>query len=160
MNFYIKQKVFSFRDRFFVYDENGIERFYVEGEIFSLGKKLHLFDTNGNRLADICQKVFSFLPRYCVTTSQGYSFEVMRHFSFFRPHYGVAPFGWDIRGNFFYHEYEAFCGEDSMIRVYKEWFTFGDAYKIEINDGVDVITALSVVLVIDACIDQQEDCNV
>ena len=50
MNLYIKQKVFSWNDRFFVYDENGNEKYYVEGEVFTFGKKLHLYDTNRNQL--------------------------------------------------------------------------------------------------------------
>jgi len=39
----------------------------------------------------------------------------------------------------------------------KEWFTLGDAYEISFGSGVDEIAALSVVLVIDACIDAQRN---
>ena len=35
---YIKQKVFSWGDKFTVRDENGRDRYYVEGEIFTFGK--------------------------------------------------------------------------------------------------------------------------
>ena len=56
MKLYIKQKVFSWKDKFFVKDEFGNDRYYVEGELFSLGKKLHIYDMNGNELAFIHQK--------------------------------------------------------------------------------------------------------
>jgi uncharacterized protein YxjI len=46
MKLYIKQKVFSFNDKFTVKDETGADRYFVEGEIFTLGKKLHVYDAN------------------------------------------------------------------------------------------------------------------
>lgn len=157
MTFYIKQKFFSFRDKFFVYDSNGEGKYYVEGEVFSLGKKLHLYKNNGNRLADIDQKFFSFLPRFAVTTAEGGCFEIVKNFTFFSPRYSVNPFGWTVFGNFFIHEYEVFDGERSIVRVSKDWFSLGDAYKIEVRDEIDEVAALSIVLVIDACIDQQSN---
>ena len=39
MNFYLKQKVFSWRDKFEVYDVSGRPLYSAEGEIFSLGKQ-------------------------------------------------------------------------------------------------------------------------
>ena len=42
MKLYIKQKVFSWVDRFTVFDETGADKYYVEGEFFSWGKKLHV----------------------------------------------------------------------------------------------------------------------
>lgn len=156
MNFYIKQKVFSFRDRFFIYDKEGKEKYYVEGEIFSFGKRLHLFEVGGKPIADIIQKVFSFLPTFKIKTAEGASFEVVKHFTFFRHEYEAVPLGWLILGDFFDHSYEISNGERTIVRVSKEWFTFGDAYQISVDDDIDEISALASVLVIDACIEQQE----
>jgi len=44
MKLYLKQKVFSWRDRFFAKDESGNDRYAVEGEIISWGKKLRVYD--------------------------------------------------------------------------------------------------------------------
>ena len=159
MNLYIKQKVFSFRDRFYVYDENGKEKYYVEGEVFSLGKKLHVFDTNGNQLVDISQQVFSFLPKFHVGLGN-HSFEIKRLFTFFHPKYAIEPFGWTVSGNFFEHSYAIFNGNDAIAEIEKEWFSFGDAYAIRIDDGVDELAALSIVLVIDACIEQNNNVSI
>jgi hypothetical protein len=62
MKLYIKQKVFTFGDKFSVYDENGDERYYVEGEVFTFGKKLHLYSLGGRELAYIEKKLLTFLP--------------------------------------------------------------------------------------------------
>ena len=49
----IKQKVFSWVDRFTVFDETGADKYYVEGEFFSWGKKLHVTDLTGRETAFI-----------------------------------------------------------------------------------------------------------
>ena len=42
MKLYIKQRIFTWGDKFSIYDENGNEKYYVEGEILTFGKKLDL----------------------------------------------------------------------------------------------------------------------
>ena len=155
MNLYIKQRVFSWGDKFSVYDENGNERFYVEGEVFSFGKKLHLYDLSGVELAYIEQEIFTFLPKYKVYRGDVEIAKVIREFTFFKQEYSIEGLGWQVHGDFFDHCYEVLdCGM-SIANVTKEWFTWGDTYQISIADGVDAINALAVVLVIDACIDAE-----
>ena len=57
-----------------------------------------------------------------------------------------------VIGDFFAHEFEVHGGGRTIARVYKEWFTWGDTYAIEIATGIDEIAALSVVLALDAII--------
>ena len=38
MNLYIKERVFTWGDKFDVCDRNGNPKYYVEGEVFSWGK--------------------------------------------------------------------------------------------------------------------------
>ena len=57
MNLYIKQRIFSWGDRFSIYDANGNERYVVKGEVFTFGKKLHLYDVAGNELAFKAEKI-------------------------------------------------------------------------------------------------------
>jgi hypothetical protein len=45
----------------------------------------------------------------------------------------------------------------NIAAVQKEWFTWGDAYQIDVSDVIDPVLALSVVLVIDACIEAERD---
>lgn len=157
MKLYIKQKVFSWGDKFTVYDENGNDRYYVEGEVFTLGKKLHLLDTNRNEIAFIHQEIFSFLPRYYVTVNGAQIAEIKKEFTFFHHEYTVKGLGWSVSGDFFTHDFEVTANGQTVASVQKEWFTFGDAYAIDIAPAVNEINALAVVLVIDACIDAQNN---
>lgn len=157
MKLYIKQHIFTWGDQFSIYDEGGNEMFYVEGEVFTFGKKLHLYDITGKELAYIEQKLFSFLPKYHIFR-EGYEVaEVVKEFTFFKHEYSVNGFGWTVQGDFFDHEYAITDNGEAVAEISKEWFTFGDAYQIDIGEGMDVVDALSVVLVIDACIDAERD---
>lgn len=157
MNLYLKQKVFSWGDRFTVYDEAGNEYYAVQGEVFSWGKKLHLFDLAGIECAFIRQKLWSFLPRYYISRGEADVAEVIREFTFFRPEYTVKGFGWRVTGDFFAHEYEINDGVRTVVTVSKQWMTWGDTYEIRIAPEVDEINALAVVLVIDACLAHTAD---
>lgn len=159
MKLYIQQKIFTFGDKFNIYDESGNERYYVEGEVFTFGKKLHLYSLGGEELAYIEQKLLTFLPKYSIYVKEAEIAEVVKEFTFFHSAYSVNGLGWRVEGNFFDHEYNVQSEGRLIASVSKEWFTFGDAYEIEIADGLDPIPALAVVLVIDACIDNANNNN-
>ncbi|MBR0443652.1 MAG: LURP-one-related family protein [Clostridia bacterium] len=157
MKLYIKQHIFTWGDKFSIYNEAGEEVFFVEGEVFSFGKKLHLLNQQGQELAFIAQKVFSFLPRYYISRDGRDVAEVVKHFTLFRHEYSVEGLGWRVSGDFFAHEYSICDDEHEIARVSKEWFTWGDAYAIDIGTGEDIVNALAVVLVIDAVLQDQND---
>ena len=161
MNLYIQQRIFTWGDKFSIYDEDGNEKYFVEGEILTFGKKLHLYDLQGNELAYIEQQLFTFLPNYIIYRRGEEFAEVIKEFTFFHPEYSVdipsMDAHWSVSGDFFDHDYEVSDGDTVIASVAKEWFTLGDAYEISIEAGVDEIAALAVVLVIDACIDAQRN---
>ena len=158
MNLYIEQRMFSWTDRFSVYDITGKVVYTVEGEVFSFGKKLHIYDTSGSEVAFVEQKLFSFLPKYYIyRPGFAQTAEVVREFSFFKQEYSVHPMGWSVRGDFFNHEYQVWAGGLPAATVTKDWFRWGDAYEIEIGVGAEPVLALAVVLIIDACIDAERD---
>lgn len=157
MNLYIKQKLFSWGDKFSIYDEQGNERYYVCGEVFTLGKKLRIFDPFGNELAYIEQKLVTLLPKYNIWRSGAFVTEVVKEFSFFHPRYTAPQIGWEIDGDFLDHDY-CVCGNGRPIAdVSKQWFTLGDAYELRISPDADEVNVLAVVLVIDACIAAQKN---
>lgn len=152
MRLYMKQRVFSWTDQFFIYNELGDVAYSANGEAFSFGRKLHLWDGQNRECAFIQQKVFSFYPRYFIHGDGSQVAEVVQQFSLFRPNYFVKGLGWNIRGDFFAHEFEIDNGATPIVRVFKDWFSWGDAYAIDIDPYVDESLALAVVLAIDAMI--------
>lgn len=153
MNLYIQQSVFTWGDRFAVYDSAGNPVYYVQGEVFTLGKRLHLYDLSGRELAYIEQRIFTFLPKYTITRPGFGTVEVIKEFTFINGEYSIPAMGWKVYGDFWNHNYEVTDGQRRIASVSKEWFTFGDAYQISLPLDTDEVLALSVVLVIDACIE-------
>ena len=155
MKLYIKQKVFSWRDRFRVFDENENDLYAVQGEVWSLGKKLHIFSASGDEVGFIHQKVWSFKSRFFVAQNGEDIAEVVKEITLFKPVYTVSPQGWNITGNFWAHEYTIESASGVIATISKHWFTWGDTYEIDIADGIDPVLVLSVVLIIDAVMAQQ-----
>ncbi len=158
MKFYIKQKVFSWGDKFRIYDEYGNDFFYVEGEVFSFGKKLHLYDRAGYELAYIHQETFTLRPTYHISRNGADVAKVVKRLSFFTHECDVEGFGWKVKGDFMAHEYEISMEGRCMARVSKKWFTWGDTYELDISDLSDYAMVLSVALVIDAVISRSGSC--
>lgn len=152
MKLYIKQKVFSWGDRFTVKDAGGNDRYYVEGEVFSWGKKLHVYDMNGNEAAFIQQKTFSWMPTYYVFVDGRQVAEIVKEFSFFTPKYRIDGPGWDVTGRVMVHDYEITQGEFPVASIQKEWMTWGDCYELDIANPNHEVLALAVVLTIDCVI--------
>ena len=157
MKLLIKQKVFSFRDCFSVLDEYGNERYFVKSALFSWGKKLFVTTAEGREVAYIEQQLFTFRPRYAVYAGGHLIGEVVKEFSFFRPHYTVEGANWDVQGDFWAHDYTVSRDGRVVVSIQKEWFTWGDCYALNIHNPADEIQALALVLAMDCAIEQQNN---
>lgn len=159
MKLYMKQKVFSWTDRFHVVDEQGNPRYDVEGELFSWGKKLHIYDSSGQETAFIRQKVMSWLPRYFVEIDGAVVATVVKEFTFFRPSYYVEGLPWQMEGDFWAHEYVMYDDRQEVMHMSKAWFTWGDSYELEIFDPRNELLCLSVALAVDCAVAQAQNSN-
>ena len=155
MKLIMQQKVFSWTDRFRVWDEAGEDRYVVEGEFLVFGKRLHIQDTAGQEVALVERKLLSFLPRFFVYVGGEQVAEIVREFTFLRPRYTVQGLEWDVEGEFLAHDYTITHGEQEVATVHKEWLTWGDCYVLDIGDAADEVAVLAVVLAID-CVQAEQ----
>ena len=149
MKLYIKEKVFSWGDKFTVKDAYGEDKYIVEGEVFTFGKKLHVYDKHGREVAFIKQEVWSFLPRYYVFCGDRQIAEIKKEFTFLFPRYTIDGLGWEIDGSFMAHDYQITKQGRKIVTISKEWMTWGDSYELDIADPADELVALAVVIAID-----------
>lgn len=156
MLYYIKQKVFSFKDKFNISTVDGTPKFYCESEFWAIRKKFHLQDMNGEELAFIIQKFFCFFPTYYIQKNGETVATVRKQFSFVHPRYSVPELGWEIKGDFWQHNYEIRRGFDIIATVSKKWISWGDTYQIEVHHDSDTENVLSTVIIIDAVMAQEQ----
>ena len=157
MKLYIKQRFFSWRDKFSIYDENGNVKYYVEGDVFSWAKKLRLYDLEKRELALIEEERSAFLQKYRIFRDGNQMALVVKEITFFKHIFSVYGLDWSVRGDFWNHEYEIANNEQTIVTISKEWMTWGDTYEIRFATAVDEVAALAVVLVIDACIEEAQN---
>ncbi len=159
MKFYIKQKVFSFRDRFTVKDESGADVFAIKGEVFSFGKVLHICNMHDEELLTVRQRLFTFMPRYEIEKNGTVIAEIAKQFTFFKPSYTIEGTPFTVQGDFFDHDYEILRDGFAVAHIYKEWFTWGDSFVVDIHDhtSVDPLLLLAVSIVIDCVMDSNNN---
>ena len=158
MKLYIREKVFSWGDKFTVKDQYGNDKYLVQGEVFSFGKKLHVYDMTGREVAFIKQELWSFLPKYYVFCNGNQVAEIRKEFTFLFPKYSIAGLGWEISGSFWEHNYEIVKSGTPIGSIRKEWMSWGDSYELDIANPADELVALAVVLTID-CVNEANSNN-
>ena len=159
MRLYMKQKVWSFTDKFTIKDQEERDRWFVQGEVFSLGKRLHILDANGMERALLRQKIWSFMPRFFIEIDGAEAGQVVKDFTFFKPHYHVEGMPWELEGDFWAHDYRLMENGSPVMHMSKQWFTWGDSYLLDIEDHVDELSCLCVALAVDCAIESNKNSN-
>lgn len=159
MKLYMKQKVFSWGDKFSIKDELGNDRYYVEGEIFSWGHKLHVYDTQNQEVAFIKQKLMTWMPRFEVYINGVLQVTVVKKFTLFRQEYILEGTDWAVEGDFFAHNYTIHNGGRNIASILKAWFSWGDSYELTIENGFNELLVVASVLAIDCVIDAAQSSN-
>ena len=119
---------------------------------------MHVYHVDGRKAAFIQQRLFTLLPKYYIDLNGEETAEVIKEFTFFRNEYTIHGPGWKVLGNFADHSYQIYDdGGRQIASVTKQWLSWGDTYEINIEPSCNEVMALSVCLVIDACLDAQRN---
>ncbi len=150
MRLLFKQRFFSWFDSYDIYDEQGITVFTVKGQL-SWGHCLHILDRNGNHIATVKEVIFTFLPKFEMYIEDNYIGCISKEFTFFKPKYNIDCNGWHVEGHFMEWDYEIYNQAGQCVaNVNKELWNFTDTYSINIQNPNDALSALMLVLAIDA----------
>ncbi len=160
MYLYMKQKVFSWKDKFSIMNEAGQDKYYVEGKVISIGKKLRVYDTAGNELAFVNQKVVSLMPKFSVEMNGQEVAVIKKKFTLLKPKYFIEGPGWEVQGDFFGHDYEITENGQTVVAIHKKWMAWGDTFELFIPDESKEVLAMAVVLAIDAVLDSQQNSSI
>ncbi len=150
MKLLFKQRFFSWFDSYDIFDENENVLFSVEGQL-SWGHRLHILNAKGEHVGTVKQRVMTFLPRFELYFGDEYVGCITKEFSFFHPNFSVDHNGWSIDGDFLEWDYQILDSAGALVaEVSKELFRMTDTYVIDVVREEDALSALMVVLAIDA----------
>lgn len=147
-NLYIKQKVFSLSGKFTVKNQQEQDVYYVEGSFMQIPKTFSIMNTARDEVALITKKVFSFLPKFFVEVNGREVLTIKKEFSFFKARYTIDAADIDVHGNWLDMNFQVLQRGKVIGQVNKEWFTWGDSYKVQIwNEEMEAIIIALVVAI-------------
>jgi uncharacterized protein YxjI len=145
---YIKQKVFSLSGKFKVKDQEEKDRYYVEGSFMKVPKTFSIMNTSRDEVALITKKVFSFLPKFLVEVNGQEVLTIKKEFSFLKARYAIDAAGIEVQGNWWDMNFQVLQHGKVVGEVGKEWFTWGDSYRVQVLDeGMETIMIALVVAI-------------
>ncbi len=150
MKLLFKQRLLSWLDSSDIYNEAGDVVFRVEGQL-AWGHRFHIYDAYNCHVATLRQKMLTFLPRYEIIIG-GKSFgDVRKELTLLRPRFVLDHIGWVVEGNLTQWEYDikTITGQP-IAHASKELLQWTDTYSLDVFRAGDALTALLVVLAIDA----------
>lgn len=150
MKLLFKQRFFSWLDSYDIYDESGATVYVVKGQM-SWGHCLKIFDAQGREVGMVQERIFTFLPKFEMYREGQYIGCISKEFSFFKPRYNIECMGWQVEGDFMEWDYRIMTSAGQCAAtVSKELFHWTDTYVINVANSQDALSALMLVLAIDA----------
>ncbi|WP_270179715.1 LURP-one-related/scramblase family protein [Alkalihalobacillus sp. CinArs1] len=146
---YIKQKVFSLGGEFTVKDQQEKDVYYVEGSFMQVPKTFFIMNTARDEVALITKEVFSFLPKFLVEVNGQEVVTIKKELSFLKSRYSIDSGGIDVQGNWWNMDFHVLRHGEIIGEVSKEWFTWGDSYKVKVIDGEMETIMIALVVAID-----------
>lgn len=141
--------MFSLNDKFTVKDQQENDAYYVEGSFMKIPKTFSILNTAGEEVALISKKVFSFLPKFYVEVNGQEVLTINKELSFLKARYSIDVAGIEVQGNWWDMDFEIFQYGEVVGKVNKEWFTWGDSYKVQVlNEEMETII-IALVITID-----------
>lgn len=155
---YLKQKVFSIRDEFKVYDEAQNVLYEAKGKLFALNSRRDVYKGGEtNPIYTMKQKLFAFAPTYFLFDKNDQQVAKMAQqlWTFFgtKFHLIIKEKKYEISGDFFGYNFAIKDEAGVVVQINKKFLSWGDTYQLAIDDGFDEALAVSVVLMIDDFID-------
>lgn len=149
MRMLFKQRLFAWFDSYDIFDEQGEVLYTVKGAL-AWGHRLHIYDRFGQKLGEVREEVFSFLPRFALYEREERIGEIRKEFTFFKPRFTLDFNGWEVQGDFWEWEYDVLEQGTVVAHASKQLWNWTDTYAIDVQRPEQMLYALMVVLAIDA----------
>ncbi len=157
MKFYIKQKVFTIKDKFSITDESQNLLYQVKGKFMSITNKLDFMNNNEQVLLHANRKVLTFMPKYRIFNPKDEQVAMINRKFAFRPKFELEILGkyFNVEGSFFAHSFTITDHGEPVASIKKKIISWGDTYEIEILSQDNVELFLFVVIVIDQVVHER-----
>jgi uncharacterized protein YxjI len=151
---HIKQRIFTWGDCYYVYDELGETKYEVRSDLLSLGHQIRVYTHRPyetcREIGCIRQKLLTLLPTFEIEIGGQVVGTIRNKFTLLQQNYEVDCQGWHVEGDFLGWNYRVIKGNQEILSISKEWLALSDIYTLVVHNPADEIPALLLVLAIDA----------
>ena len=154
MYLYIKQKMFSWKDKYKVYDAEGNLYFDVESEFMTMTPRFHLTDLSGRELFYIHRNFTFFAAQYEIYQGEHLCAAIQQHVRWFSAKLDISSdYGdFEVEGDFMGRDYTISCNGTCIGMVRKKWMSWSYWYELEIPDEKYAAFFSALVIAIDNCL--------
>ena len=151
MELFMKEKIFSLHGEHHIYDLEGNECYEVRGKFFSIHDYMSLYDLEGKELAKIHKKLISLHETHFIEIDGKEVTELRtKLFHPFNQEIDMPEIGWEIRGNFFEHDFSIYDNGDNLRAVlHRKYISLGEGYQITITSDEDVVLVLAIIVALE-----------
>ena len=146
---YIKQKVWSLKEKYTVINEHQEDVYFIEGSFMKMPKRFIILDQSGNEIAQITRKILTLLPKFEVDIVGEYPITISKSLSFFNEKYSIESQDIEVRGNWWALNFEVWKHEQLIGSVQSKIFKWADTYELSIYDEMYEKLMVSITVAID-----------
>lgn len=159
MKYYIKGKMISLHNRFYVYDETGKQVYEISSKAVSFGAKTTLYEMNGQKHAYVEERILHLLSHYDIYIEDQMICSIAQKVKLFKPSYKLTN-GYSVDGNIFgFHFNVVDPNGKTMASIKRKAISLADQYEIEIFDEKQELLALAILIAISNDILQEAQNN-
>jgi uncharacterized protein YxjI len=150
--FYMKEKIFSFRDSYKIYNADDNVAYYAKARFSFKGSVDFYNGETEEKIFTLKKKIFSIMPKYYLFDSSNQLIAtIKKHFAFFKHNVTIESSmgNLDLTGNYMAYDFFITKDDKEIVDVHKKIFSFGDAYEILIDEDEHEAFLLAMVLMID-----------
>jgi uncharacterized protein YxjI len=153
----MRQRVFTFRDKFSIFDENQVAKYHVEGKLLSLTNRLEFSDEHNQVLLYAHKPIFSILAKYYIEDSNGQQLAVIKRTLGLRPKFNLQLENkmLKVSGGIFAHSFVIEDGDTLIASIQKRIISWGDTYEITVTDAYAPELSLFIVVLLDQIIHER-----
>src|SRR5574344_896689 len=156
----IRERIFSWSEKYDVYDEKQNVLYSVKGEVFSLGHKIHIYNAKGEEVAYIREKIWSFFKKFEIYINGEMKGMLKEKFSWFHPKYEVDFMDLAIEGDIFEWNYQMRRGEEPIAQIQRKIFSWANVFYLSYPNPQDEVAVLALAIAIDAAHNDDESAEI
>lgn len=155
MKLYIKQKLFSFKDKYQIFDADDNVLFDIDNKLINYGTNyLHINDKNQVEQFLIKRKYTFMIAKYEIYYSNNLFATVSQEIAYFTRKVSIeSNYGdFEIQGDLIGREYKITKSRQYFGSIHKKWNPWGDGFELDIPDDGKPGIFCALVIAIDNCL--------